>query len=101
EELLPGKRGLDADLNDDLRMLAESLDRNSDRANYGVGIGCSASDAGDVPVSTAQVRLQFDGSVMLLSGSSEMGQGSRSVLAQIAAEELGVDPHVVHVVQSD
>lgn len=101
EELLPGKRGLDADIQDDLRMLAESLDKGRHHANYGVGIGCTASDAGDVPISTAQVRLQFDGSIMLLSGSTEIGQGSRSVLAQIAAEEFGVDPRLVHVVQSD
>lgn len=102
EELLPGKRVLDGDIPADLRMVAESIDRNrKQQVNYGVGIGCTASDAGDVPVSTAQVRLQFDGSAMLLTGSTEMGQGSRSVLAQIVAEELGVAPEFVRVVQSD
>jgi CO/xanthine dehydrogenase Mo-binding subunit len=36
-----------------------------------------------------------------MSGSTEMGQGSRSVLAQLGAEELGVPMNVVRVVQSD
>lgn len=102
EELLPGKRGVDADMAADLRMVSDSIDRDrKHHANYGIGIGCTASDAGDVPVSTAQVRLQFDGSVMLLSGSTEIGQGSRSVLAQIVAEELGVEHRLVRVAQSD
>ena len=102
EEILPGKRGIDADLPADLEMLVESLERDrADRPGYGIGFGCSASDAGAYPISTAQVRIQIDGSVTVLSGSTEMGQGSRSLLAQVAAEELGVPLHDVAVVQSD
>lgn len=102
EEILRGKRGIDADLPADLELVVESLERDrQDRPGYGIGFGCSASDAGAYPISTAQVRIQLDGSVIVLSGSTEMGQGSRSVLAQIAAEELQVDLEVVSVVQSD
>lgn len=102
EEILPGKRGIDADLPADLELVIESLERDrQDKPGYGIGFGCSASDAGAYPISTAQVRIQLDGSVIVLSGSTEMGQGSRSVLAQIAAEELLVDLEVVSVVQSD
>lgn len=102
EEILPGKRGIDADLPADLELVLDSLARHAqDRPLHGVGFGCSASDAGAYPISTAQVRLQIDGSVTVLSGSTEMGQGSRSVLAQIAAEELGVGMERVGVVQSD
>jgi len=102
QEILRGKRGIDADLKADLEMVADSLRRDAKSApGYGIGVGCSASDAGAFPVSTAQVRLQTDGSVLLLSGSTEMGQGSRSALAQIAAEELGVALTDVHVAQSD
>lgn len=102
-ELLPGKRGLDADLAADLDLVGGSLDRHQpvDRSWYGVGIACSASDAGAFPVSSAIVRVQADGSVIVSSGSTEMGQGSRSALAQIAAEELGVDIEAVAVCQSD
>jgi CO/xanthine dehydrogenase Mo-binding subunit len=102
QEILRGKRGIDADLKADLRMVAESLRRDArNESGYGIGVGCSASDAGAFPVSTAEVRLQTDGSVVLLSGSTEMGQGSRSALAQIAAEELGVALSDIHVAQSD
>lgn len=102
EEILPGKRGIDADLLADLEMLVESLERDrKGRPGYGIGFGCSASDAGAYPISTAQVRIQIDGSVTVLSGSTEMGQGSRSLLAQIAAEELGIELREVSVVQSD
>jgi CO/xanthine dehydrogenase Mo-binding subunit len=41
-------------------------------------------------VSTAAVRVHADGSVTLLVGSVELGQGARTALAQIAAETLGV-----------
>lgn len=102
EEILPGKRGIDADIPADLEMVVASLERDrKDVPYYGIGFGCSASDAGAYPISTAQVRIQIDGSVLVLSGSTEMGQGSRSLLAQVAAEELGVDLAVVKVVQSD
>jgi CO/xanthine dehydrogenase Mo-binding subunit len=102
EEILPGKRGIDADLGADLDWLTASLQRDAhDSSRHGIGIGLSASDAGAYPVSTAIVRIQTDGSVVVLSGSTEMGQGSRSVLAQVVAEELGVDLASVQVAQSD
>jgi CO/xanthine dehydrogenase Mo-binding subunit len=104
EELLPKKRGMDADLIADLDLLTGSLRAGQVQRPgmlSGIGFGCTASDAGAFPVSTAQVRVSTDGSVTLLSGSTEMGQGSRSALAQIAADELGVRLDVVQVVQSD
>jgi CO/xanthine dehydrogenase Mo-binding subunit len=102
EELLPGKRGLDADLKADLAIIAASLTRDAKQTpNTGIGYGLTASDAGAFPVSTAIVRVQTDGSAVVLSGSTEMGQGSRSMLAQLVAEELGIDMAAVHVVQSD
>ena len=55
-----------------------------------VGLGVSASDAGASPTSTAAVRIHHDSSVTLFTGSTELGQGSRTVLSMIVAEELGV-----------
>jgi CO/xanthine dehydrogenase Mo-binding subunit len=103
ERLMPGNRAMDADLVDDLDLLVGALDpvASGEGRLRGVGFGCAATDAGAVPSSTAQVKLISDGSVLVLSGSSELGQGSRTVLAQIAAEELGVDLARVRVLQSD
>lgn len=103
ERHLPGKRGIDADLKADLDIVVEKLGWGTEtsRPYSGTGFGCSASDAGAFPVSTAAVRLFADGSVTVLTGSTEMGQGSRTALAQIAATELGVDVERVRVVQAD
>ena len=102
ERHLPGKRGMDADLRADLDIVISTLGWGEDKPNgVGVGFGCSASDAGAFPVSTASVRVFADGSAIVLTGSTEMGQGSRTALAQIAAQELGIDVDSVRVVQSD
>jgi CO/xanthine dehydrogenase Mo-binding subunit len=47
------------------------------------------------------VRIHADGSGTVLTGATELGQGSRTVLAQIAAEELGLAFERVSVVASD
>ena len=67
----------------------------------GRAVAVTASDAGASPISTAQVRMHADGSVTLLASSTEMGQGSRTALAQIAARELHVPLEAVAVGQSD
>ncbi len=51
--------------------------------------------------SSAAVKVNADGSITLLTGSSEIGQGSKTVLAQIAAEELGVSLDEVSVISGD
>ena len=67
----------------------------------GRAVAVTASDAGASPISTTQVRMHADGSVTLLVSSTEMGQGSRTALAQIAARELCVPLEAVAVGQSD
>lgn len=49
----------------------------------------------------AMVKLDDSGRVTLISGASELGQGSETALAMIVAEELGVPLDVVAVVNSD
>lgn len=50
---------------------------------------------------SALVRLEMSGRVTVLGGESEIGQGCKTVMAQIAAEELSIDPHDVYVVMGD
>src|SRR6476659_400829 len=47
--------------------------------------------------SSALVRLNADGSAVLLTSSVEIGQGAQTSLAQIVAEELGISPERVSV----
>jgi len=49
----------------------------------------------------AIVRMDDFGKVTLITGSTEIGQGSETVLAQITAEELGVRAEDVSVINSD
>ena len=100
EELLPGKRGLDADLKEDLLCLSTSLGWPGAGAGS-IGLGLSASDAGAYPTSTAAVRIHSDSSVTLFTGSTELGQGSRTVLSQIVAEDLGLPLASVSIVSGD
>jgi CO/xanthine dehydrogenase Mo-binding subunit len=101
EELIPGKRPLDANLADDLKLLSKSLGWPDAGEGAAIGLGLSASDAGAHPSSTALVRIHSDGSVSAMVGATELGQGSRTVLAQIAAQELGLPLDRVTMISSD
>ncbi len=105
DTIIDGKRPLDADLAADLDAIVAALDRQAGAPEPGTlrgrAVAVTASDAGASPISTAQVRMHADGSVTLLVSSTEMGQGSRTALAQIAARELGVPIEAVAVGQSD
>jgi CO/xanthine dehydrogenase Mo-binding subunit len=52
-------------------------------------------------VSSAVCRLEADCRVIVLVGTTEMGQGPRTAFAQIAAEEIGVEPDQVTVRGAD
>ncbi len=49
----------------------------------------------------ATVKVDDFGHVTLITGSTEIGQGSETVLAQIVAETLGVHPQDVSVINAD
>jgi CO/xanthine dehydrogenase Mo-binding subunit len=51
--------------------------------------------------SSAVVKMNEDGTATLLTGTVETGQGSLTILAQIAAQELGIATEDVHVVSAD
>ncbi|MGQ9599426.1 MAG: xanthine dehydrogenase family protein molybdopterin-binding subunit [Anaerolineae bacterium] len=70
----------------------------------GVGIAAALyptgmSGGGDS--SQAIVKVKSDGTVDLIVGSCDIGQGAKTVLAQMAAEELGVGYDQVTVVNQD
>jgi CO/xanthine dehydrogenase Mo-binding subunit len=59
----------------------------------GIGISCNTHPAGlkgGGDPSQAQIRLKPDGTFDLLVGAVDIGQGCKTVLRQIAADELGV-----------
>ncbi len=92
EELKPKGRPLDADLFKGLEKVVEKLgwDGPVTKQGGGRGVGFGVTDPGAPLASTATVHVLSDGSVVLLVGTVEIGQGSRTVMSQIVAEELAV-----------
>ena len=75
----------------------------------GIGFAASAyiSGAGlpiywnKMPHSGVQIRLDRAGGITIFCGSSDIGQGSDSILVYAVAEEFGVNPAEVRVVTAD
>ena len=75
----------------------------------GLGIACSSYLTGAglpiywnaMPHSGVQLKLDRSGGVTVFCGSTEIGQGSDSILASIVAEVLGIDPFDIRVVTGD
>jgi CO/xanthine dehydrogenase Mo-binding subunit len=67
----------------------------------GVGVGAMWYGIGNTGVqnpSTARVEMDPEGRVTLYTGCADIGQGSSTVLSQIAAETLGLAPEEIRVV---
>ncbi len=72
----------------------------------GIGIACTLNVGGGARIYRsdgcgATVKVDDFGRVTLVSGSTEIGQGSETALAQIVAEVLGVRVDDVTVINSD
>jgi aerobic carbon-monoxide dehydrogenase large subunit len=67
----------------------------------GFGLAMFVEKSGLGPQETADVTVSKSGAVHVYSGGTSMGQGIETVLAQIAADALGVDPGTVGVVTGD
>lgn len=67
---------------------------------FAIGSFCSGMKMPMHPSCAAYIMLEVDGTVHLGTGATDIGQGSDTVLSQIAAEELGVrveDIHLAHI----
>jgi 4-hydroxybenzoyl-CoA reductase subunit alpha len=69
----------------------------------GIGIGAQASGSKGAAndTSAAMVKVDGDGLVTLFTGIPDMGQGSHTVMAMIAAEVLGIEPADIRIVSGD
>jgi CO/xanthine dehydrogenase Mo-binding subunit len=93
DTLKPGSTALDADLRQGTNAAVAPINWHDSKlgAGRGVGVAVGVSDSEAMPVSLALVRLLADGSVIVLAGTTEVGQGARTVLSQIVAHELSLD----------
>jgi CO/xanthine dehydrogenase Mo-binding subunit len=102
EEVRAGGKPLDADLVGDVEKVAAAVgwgEAKPPLVGRGVSVGLLA--AGAHPVSSAICRLEADGRVVVLVGTTEVGQGPRTAFAQIAAEEIGIETERVTVRGAD
>lgn len=81
------------------------------KMSFGHGLGVAGSTyisgtnypiyPNDMPQSAVQMQIDRSGRVAIFSGASEIGQGCDSVVAYIAAEELGVPLEWIRVMRGD
>ncbi|MGH7796614.1 MAG: xanthine dehydrogenase family protein molybdopterin-binding subunit [Candidatus Binatia bacterium] len=92
EILKPGATPIDADLREGITAAGKAVQSGSVKKQKGRGDGVAigVSDSEAMPVSVALVRLLADGSVILIAGTTEVGQGARTILSQIVAQELAI-----------
>jgi carbon-monoxide dehydrogenase large subunit len=74
--------------------------RNDDRY-LGLGIGNGIKGTGRGPFESGIVRIGRSGRISVYTGAMPMGQGIRTALAQICAEQFGVAPEHVAVAAGD
>ena len=75
----------------------------------GIGLACSSYLCGaglpiywnNMPHTGVQIRLDRGGGVAVFCGEIDIGQGSDTVLAQVVAEVLGIDPYDIRIVFGD
>jgi 4-hydroxybenzoyl-CoA reductase subunit alpha len=97
-------------LSDALKQIAAKAEWRTKRGKKlgerGIGIGCGGFVCGarfsSVSAGSALIKLEEDGAgVTLITGASDIGQGSDTILAQIVAEELGLGLGDIKLVAAD
>lgn len=102
EAFIPGDTPADGDWARTVERAAELIGWGSPTApGRGRGIAVGLKSGPTTGLSYSTVRLLADGSVIVHAGTSDMGQGARTIFAQIAAEELGAPIDWVTVVMGD
>ncbi|HLQ49304.1 MAG TPA: xanthine dehydrogenase family protein molybdopterin-binding subunit [Candidatus Dormibacteraeota bacterium] len=102
DDFLPGDTLADGQWAETIQKAAEMIDwAGSVPAGRGRGIAGGLKSGPTTGLSYSTVRLLADGSVVVSAGTSDMGQGARTIFAQIAAQELGAPLDWVTVVMGD
>ncbi|HSQ12615.1 MAG TPA: xanthine dehydrogenase family protein molybdopterin-binding subunit [Candidatus Deferrimicrobium sp.] len=109
ESFSPGDTPIDCDLKAGLKNIAQAIGWDSHGSQVsngpkrrGVGIATAMKDGGGTnKPANAAVKIFNDGSVLLSTGSVEVGQGMRTAFLQVVAEELSVPPAQVRVAALD
>ena len=83
---------------------ASAFNAEKNHLRRGVGIGCMWYGIGNTSMSnpsTMTIGLKADGTVTLYSGAFDIGQGSNTIMTQIAADALGIAADRIRMVTGD
>ena len=82
-----------------------SSDNTEGCIKKGLGMACFVYASCTTPhlseISSAKVQMNEDGSAILFIGAADIGQGTDTIFAQVAAEELGIKIESIKVVAVD
>jgi CO/xanthine dehydrogenase Mo-binding subunit len=102
EEFIPGGTPCDGDWQGMLQIARERIQWDSQPpVGGGKGIAIGFKGSATWSVSFTKVRLHADGSASVFSGTSDIGQGARTVFTQIASRELGIPMERITMVMGD
>ena len=102
DEIVRGDVPADGNWQESLRRAAQAVGWDTPlirRRGRGISVGIKAGAT--TGLSNSTVRLLADGSVVVYAGTSDMGQGARTIFAQLAADALGAPLEKVSVVMGD
>ena len=101
-DLVPNLPGAVFDKADYPRVMARALKefdyagqiaaQHADGQLHGVGLGCFVESTGGGPSEAARIVIAAPDRIELYIGTSTMGQGHETTMAQVLADELGVAP---------
>jgi CO/xanthine dehydrogenase Mo-binding subunit len=102
DRFVPFDTACDGRWEETVRRVAELIEWDSPKpAGWGRGIALGIKSGPTTGLSYSLVRLLADGSALVYAGTSDMGQGARTIFAQMCAHELGVPVERVSVVSGD
>ena len=82
----------------------EKIEKEERKSPVQRGVGMASGlwiAGGGGPPSTILVKLFSDGSVNLNMGASDIGTGTRTVMAMVVSEELGIRPEMIQIENAD
>lgn len=102
EDIVPGDRKADGQWGESVLAAAREIGwKNPVPAGHGRGIAVGIKASATAGASYCILRILHDGSAALIAGTSDMGQGARTILTQLVSERLGIPMDRVTLVMGD
>ncbi len=102
DDIVPGDRPADGKWSESLLTAAREVGWGDPlRPGHGRGIAVGIKASATAGASYCILRILQDGSAVLIAGTSDMGQGARTILTQLVSEQIGIPMEKVTLVMGD